>query len=477
MDDRGLLRRGHGTDDGRVVSSDEATAVPTAAAAAAAAAAADAPGDGDAGSVCDDDDVSSSAGGSFASAASSTTSADPPRVSSFARSTEASVLLGLGRDDVDVDGDGDGDGGRRDRRNAAWGADELAAAAARTAARTRTGTGTAMRADAAFAGGDGGDDGYDGDGSGDGRGGDDRPPRALGGWGPGASPSRDDAGLCRPPGNAAAIDGDFRRLALWLPAVWALLVWAVLRLAPPGSYRRLDAGEAAALGVQTAVLLFANLSRLVLLGWRRGVRGSLSGFVRCVCVVQAIALATNALLLWRPTPVAVDPVTGQRVHLLRWAEWTPLAGAMMFLVEGVDNPPTPAPVAPASKGGRRRRRARAWAWTWASPGHNPLAFRQGIVLFLSTAAGLVLPLIPARRGAWRAAVLIVSCALFATVYLRVHQVSPSLRSRRVTASCGGVQSRLVSPLLFQNMSHVFAFPFVGMFAHACCLAVRLARRV
>jgi hypothetical protein len=36
--------------------------------------------------------------------------------------------------------------------------------------------------------------------------------------------------------------------------------------------------------------------------------------------------------------VHVDPITGARVFLLRWCEWTPLAGLMTFLAEAVDLP-------------------------------------------------------------------------------------------------------------------------------------------
>jgi hypothetical protein len=43
-------------------------------------------------------------------------------------------------------------------------------------------------------------------------------------------------------------------------------------------------------------------------------------------------------LAWAPTVVHVDPITGARVFLLRWCEWTPLAGLMTFLAEAVDLP-------------------------------------------------------------------------------------------------------------------------------------------
>jgi signal transduction histidine kinase len=55
-------------------------------------------------------------------------------------------------------------------------------------------------------------------------------------------------------------------------------------------------------------------------------------------VVQFIALLSNFLMGFYATPVMQDPVTGLRIHLVRWAEWTPLAFLMTFLTANIDAP-------------------------------------------------------------------------------------------------------------------------------------------
>ena len=65
----------------------------------------------------------------------------------------------------------------------------------------------------------------------------------------------------------------------------------------------------------------------------------LSAVVVAAVMVQSVAMTTNALMAFAPhVPILVDPVTGGRVHLLRWCEWAPLAFVMTFLVEGSDVP-------------------------------------------------------------------------------------------------------------------------------------------
>jgi hypothetical protein len=67
--------------------------------------------------------------------------------------------------------------------------------------------------------------------------------------------------------------------------------------------------------------------------------GRVSGIIFAAIVVQLIALTTSALIAFGDKPpILVDSVTGARVHLLRWAEWSPAAFLMTFLVEGADVP-------------------------------------------------------------------------------------------------------------------------------------------
>jgi hypothetical protein len=67
--------------------------------------------------------------------------------------------------------------------------------------------------------------------------------------------------------------------------------------------------------------------------------GGVSGIIFAAIVVQFIALTTSALIAFgNKPPIMVDNVTGARVHLLRWAEWIPVAFLMTFLVEAADAP-------------------------------------------------------------------------------------------------------------------------------------------
>jgi hypothetical protein len=63
-----------------------------------------------------------------------------------------------------------------------------------------------------------------------------------------------------------------------------------------------------------------------------------SGILVAAVAVQCTVIATNTLLAWAPMVVRVDPITGARVFLLRWSEWTPLAGLIRFLAETIDLP-------------------------------------------------------------------------------------------------------------------------------------------
>ena len=57
-----------------------------------------------------------------------------------------------------------------------------------------------------------------------------------------------------------------------------------------------------------------------------------------MAVVQLVAVASNALMIYRPTPIMIDPVTGAGSYLVRWAEWGSLGFLMPFLTEGMAIP-------------------------------------------------------------------------------------------------------------------------------------------
>lgn len=67
-------------------------------------------------------------------------------------------------------------------------------------------------------------------------------------------------------------------------------------------------------------------------------RTRISGILLGGMVTQLVALTTCVIMVCFPVPVLEDPVLGNRVHLIRWCEWTPLAGFMTLLTECIDAP-------------------------------------------------------------------------------------------------------------------------------------------
>ena len=58
---------------------------------------------------------------------------------------------------------------------------------------------------------------------------------------------------------------------------------------------------------------------------------------RALLTVKILSTVTNAAIYIFPTPFIADPMTGRPNSMMRWAEWTVLAGAMTFIVESIDS--------------------------------------------------------------------------------------------------------------------------------------------
>lgn len=124
---------------------------------------------------------------------------------------------------------------------------------------------------------------------------------------------------------------------------------------------------------------------------RRHQEHQLSGIIVAALVIQFIALMTNALLGWGPRAVVLDPVSGSRVFLIRWCEWTPLSGFMTLLAESADLPNAP----------------KAW--------RGPIIF--ALCQSLSTICGIFFPY--CRNTIEWVIVMIISCVLFLAIFPRV----------------------------------------------------------
>lgn len=200
--------------------------------------------------------------------------------------------------------------------------------------------------------------------------------------------------------------GDFlRKGSLAAVAMWLSLLGLVWLVAPADSYEVMEGPEQNACILVFLLLAVTNSSRLIPLMFRDKASFMKTGAMVGSCTVQCIALASVAIMICFPTPMLMDPVTGRRVHLVRWAEWTPLAFLMTFLTEGIDMP-------------------------LHSEEYTRAAWAHAFACALSTSAGLIFPFCNSLT-VWMV-VFVVSCILFCSLYIRLYQ-----RTKRFKATPRG----------------------------------------
>ncbi len=196
-----------------------------------------------------------------------------------------------------------------------------------------------------------------------------------------------------------------RRGSLVAVIMWLVFLLVIFTFAPADSYERLDGVERNASIILLSLLLYTNLSKMLRIVVRdKGFVFVNTGIMTGSCTVQLIAILSIATLISFPTPIVIDPVTGIRSHLVRWAEWTSLAFLMTFLTESIDLPLTGKPTI-------------AWA--------------HGIAIGLSTSAGAL----SAFCDSWLSwlSVFTVSWILFCSLFIRLYQ-----RYRRLVGMPTGV---------------------------------------
>eukprot|EP00980_Cylindrotheca_fusiformis_P021351 scaffold8235_cov113-Cylindrotheca_fusiformis.AAC.5 len=134
------------------------------------------------------------------------------------------------------------------------------------------------------------------------------------------------------------VDMHFRKSTVYVIALWLGLIRVSYYLTPEENLEVLEGPERYAALFSCTFLALSLLGKCASVYWLepRGIPGA-SGVLLASVTVQVVALLNSALMSsgWR-VPVMVDPVFGNRIHLLRWAEWSPLAFYMTFLVVGVD---------------------------------------------------------------------------------------------------------------------------------------------
>ena len=157
------------------------------------------------------------------------------------------------------------------------------------------------------------------------------------------------------------MDRHFRYLTIWLLCTWLSLVTIMYLLIPRENIVRLSGLEQRAAITGMSLIFVSLFSRIIeLLGMGGGLGGphssypkhngskcfyhglwkvishNISGILLGGLAVQVVALATDFLMVFFPTPVVIDPVLGTRVHVLRWCEWFPCTAFMTFMMEGAD---------------------------------------------------------------------------------------------------------------------------------------------
>lgn len=154
--------------------------------------------------------------------------------------------------------------------------------------------------------------------------------------------------------DVAKVDAILFRASSYAAIVWIVLVIFAYWITPPEHIEWLDGTERNAALVELSILSTAVAMKHGPLFWemnllgvkptlelnRRSTVGSLriSGLLAGGLVVQFVAVATMIIMVSFPVPVLVDPILKSRVHLIRWCEWTPLAGLMTLMTECIDAP-------------------------------------------------------------------------------------------------------------------------------------------
>lgn len=191
--------------------------------------------------------------------------------------------------------------------------------------------------------------------------------------------------------------------------LWLGLLWVTFRYAPDESFERLEGPEMHANVTVLFLLLYTNLSRICRMVIRdRGFLFANSGVMVGSITVQTIAIVSVSLMVFFPTPVVTDPVTGIRSHLVRWCEWTAAAFLMTFLTESVDIPVR-----------SKEQQQRESLLTESSNNFPLLPWLHGIAISLSTSAGAISAFSTTRTQWWTA--IGISWVLFCSLFVRLYQ--------------------------------------------------------
>ena len=201
------------------------------------------------------------------------------------------------------------------------------------------------------------------------------------------------------------VDALLRQGATVALLLWLFLLAFVHCLVPHEHHEYLEGIERNANVLAVAVLLVTNLSRMIPFLLRdNGLDVLRSGLLSASLTSQLICMVSIAMMAFSPTPVIIDHVTGIRVHMVRWAEWTSLAFLMTFMTEAINIP------------SQLHRPAHIW--------------KHSLAMLLSTSCGFVLPFCQSIHSF--VAVLILCAILYSSIFVRLYEQ----QQRFYQAKCG-----------------------------------------
>ena len=224
--------------------------------------------------------------------------------------------------------------------------------------------------------------------------------------------------------DVAKVDALLFQASAYATFAWIGLIVFAYWITPPEQIEWLEGTERNAALVELSILSTAVTMKYGPLFWemnlfgstptlksrhRRSVVGSLriSGILAGGLVVQLIAVATMIIMVSFPVPVFVDPILKSRVHLLRWCEWTPLAGLMTLMTECID--------APEYDG---KKLTQPWKKKILVSSYESL----------STLCGFIFPFCD-NLIVW-SVLMFISCALYSTIIFRYFEKRRSFRTAK-----------------------------------------------
>ena len=137
--------------------------------------------------------------------------------------------------------------------------------------------------------------------------------------------------------NLAYINSTLRAVSISATVAWILLCILCYTIYPQKDIKFVNELEQQAVLIAFSVQIISLITRLITFFYQDDFR--MNGLHVANFTVQGVSMLSNLLMGIHRSPITKDPITGCKVHLLRWCEWIPLAFLMTFMTEvvGMEN--------------------------------------------------------------------------------------------------------------------------------------------